>query len=85
VLAGSGLLTVAGLVLYGLLMRKGPKTARFGGDLPGWLVAATALLSAGWLVTVGYQVILPWIASHSIPNWIKSHWLASTTLADFDD
>jgi hypothetical protein len=71
------LLTVMGLVLYGLLMRKGPKTARFGGDLLGWLVAATALLGAGWLVAIGYQVIPSWIASHSIPDWIKSHWLVS--------
>ena len=31
--------------------------ARFGGDLLGWLFAATALLGAGWLVAVGYRVI----------------------------
>jgi hypothetical protein len=77
VLAASGLLTIAALLLYGLLMRKGPKIAGFSGALLGWLFAATALLGAGWLVAVGYQVIPPWIASHSIPYWIKSHWLIS--------
>jgi hypothetical protein len=76
-LAALSLLTVAALLLYGLLMRKGPKPAGFGGALLGWLFAATALFGASWLVAVGYQVIPRWIASHSIPHWIKSHWLIS--------
>ena len=66
VLAVLGLLTIAALVLYGYLIRKGPETARFGGDLLGGLAAATALLAIGWLIAAGYHVIPAWIASHGL-------------------
>ena len=74
-LAISGCLTVAALVLYGFLMRKEPKVARFSGDLLGWLFAATVLVGVGWLIAVGHDVIPGWIASHSVLQWIKLHWL----------
>jgi hypothetical protein len=67
-LAVSGLLTIAALVLYSLLMRQGPKTARFGGELLAWLVAVTVLLGAGWVVAIGYHAIPAWLANNSIPQ-----------------
>ena len=70
--AGSGLLTIAALLLYGILMRKGQGAARFGGDLLGWLAAATVLVGAGWMIAVYYEVI---------PDWIKSHWLSFGSVA----
>ena len=72
VFAGSGLLTIAALLLYGILMRKGQGAARFGGDLLGWLAAATVLVGAGWMIAVSYGVI---------PDWIKSHWLSFGSVA----
>ena len=66
VLAVLGLLTIAALVLYGYLMRTGPETAQFSGDLLGGLAAATALLAIGWLIAAGYHVIPAWIASHGL-------------------
>jgi hypothetical protein len=77
ILTISGLLTVAAFVVYGLLMRRGPKSARFGGDLLGWVLAATAFLGATWLIVAGYHSIPPWMESHSVLGWIKSHWLIS--------
>lgn len=77
-LAGSALLTATALVLYGILMRRGPKAAGFGENLLGWLGAATALLGAAWLIVAGYRLVdhLP-VDSHSIPQWFQSHWLLS--------
>jgi len=66
VLAITGVLTAAALVLYGYLMRKGTATARWSGDLLGGLAAATALLAIAWLIAAGY---------HAVPGWIKSSWM----------
>jgi hypothetical protein len=73
-LAGAGLLSVAALVRYGVLMRKGSKAARRGGEQLGWLFAITVLLAASWLIVLGYRVIPAWIA------WIPSHWAISGSL-----
>jgi hypothetical protein len=67
----AGILTVLALPLYGVLMRQKPKYARFGGNLLGRLVAATALIAAGWLIAGGHQMISGWAATPSTQQW---HW-----------
>ena len=78
ILITAGLLTAVALALYGILMRQRPQVARLGGELLGYVLAATLLLSAAWLVALGYENIPAWFASHSITSWIKSHWLVSS-------
>jgi hypothetical protein len=75
--AAAGILTAGAFALYGVLMRQRPKVAGLGGDFLAWALAASALLGAAWLLALGYDLIPAWLATHSITNWLKSHWLIS--------
>ena len=57
----SSSLTAAALILYGLLIRYGSRTARFGGALLAGLAALTVLLAAVWLLVIGRGVLPGWI------------------------
>jgi hypothetical protein len=73
------LLAMVAFVLYGVLMRCHPRLARFGGDLLGWVLAATLLSAVAWLIVIGHGVIAKafpqWF--NVVLQWVKSHWLIS--------
>lgn len=56
-LAVSAALAALALVLYGWLIRQGPRLARNGGWLLGLMVGLTVLIGVGWLLSVVYGAL----------------------------
>jgi hypothetical protein len=71
-LGTAGLVTGIALILYCILMKRGPKPARISGGILAGCVAVTLAIAVAWLLELGYK---------GIPQFIASHWKFSGGLA----